>query len=265
MADKLTGAVGIFDSGLGGLTAMMALEEICPEADIIYFGDTARVPYGSRPNGELREFALQNVRLLQQFGASGVIAACGTISSLMDEELISRSPLPFSGITAAAAKKAVSLTKNGRIGVLATEATVRNRGFEKQVKALMPKAQLFYSPCPDFVPLAESGIFDPEDRRLMDAVERYLPPLLENDPDAIILGCTHYPLLAPAIRRLSGDIPLINSGGEAAAEHCRLHEVKGKGRRLYIVSGDPESFKATAEKLTGRPIPLPLQADPSAF
>ncbi len=258
---ELAGAVGIFDSGLGGLTALLAMEELCPEADIIYFGDTARVPYGSREDPELRVFARQNLQLLQCRGAAGAIAACGTISSLLSRAPLERPPLPVTGITRAAAAAAVG-TGARRIGVLATAATVRNRGFLAEIQQLEPGARVFFSACPGFVPLAEAGVNDPEHPELKRAVEQYLPPLLEQRPEAIILGCTHYPLLREAIERLTGDIPLIDAGREAAAEYCRRVKPRGSGRRQYLVSGDPQGFCAAAEKLLGRRMPLPERADP---
>ena len=251
--------VGVFDSGLGGLTVLRAFDELCPSADLVYFGDTARVPYGTRENSELRIFASQNVELLKRHGANGVIAACGTVSSLLTSEEFSSFGIPFSGVVSAAATAAAKRTVTGRIGVLGTAATVRNRGFKKDILAIRPDAEISYMACTDFVPLAERGIFNADDPELSDAVDRYLKPLMENEPDVIILGCTHYPLLSDAIRRVTGSTCLIDVSRETVKAFCRQNSVEGSGTREYYVSGDPEFFKRTAEKLLGHPIPIPNQ------
>ena len=251
--------VGIFDSGLGGLTVLRAFDEICPSADLVYFGDTAHVPYGTRENAELRIFAGQNVDLLRRHGASGVIAACGTVSSLLTPEEFASFDLPFSGVVSAAAAEAARRTRTGRIGVLGTAATVRNRGFMKDILAVRPEAELTYMACTDFVPLAERGIFDADDPELAAAVDRYLLPVMDADPDVIILGCTHYPLLSEAIRRVTGDVDLIDVSREAVRAYCSCGIIEGTGTREYYVSGDPGFFMQTAEKLLGHPIPEPIQ------
>lgn len=261
--DNNTGAVGIFDSGFGGLTALMAFEEFCPSADIIYFADTARVPYGTREDAELRRFARQNTELLRRRGAAGVIAACGTISSLLTPAECSAFKLPFSGIADAAAALAAEMTATGRIGVLGTDATVRNRGFLRGILALRPDAQVSYMACPKFVPLAEAGVFDPDDPRLAAAAREYVGGLMESRPDVIILGCTHYPLLTSAIARESGGVPLINAAREAVRAYCGARPIAGSGRREYIVSGDTEAFRATAGVLLKREIPEPLRLSAS--
>ena len=219
-------AIGVFDSGLGGLTTVRQLHRLMPEERIIYFGDTGRVPYGSRSREILRKYAQQDMAFLMHHQVKMVIAACGTASST-SADLGAQLPVPFTGIIEPAARAAVQATRTGRIGVIATAATIASEALPRAIRALMPTADVRQQACPLFVPLVEGGFTDPADPVTRMVAERYLAPL-RGAVDTLILACTHYPIIAPIIGEVMGDgVTLIDSGAETARHALRVLESAG--------------------------------------
>lgn len=219
-------AIGVFDSGLGGLTTVRQLHRLMPEERIIYFGDTGRVPYGSRSREILRKYAQQDMAFLMHHQVKMVIAACGTVSST-SADLGAQLPVPFTGIIEPAARAAVQATRTGRIGVIATAATIASEALPRAIRALMPTADVRQQACPLFVPLVEGGFTDPADPVTRMVAERYLAPL-RGAVDTLILACTHYPIIAPIIGEVMGDgVTLIDSGAETARHALRVLESAG--------------------------------------
>ena len=219
-------AIGVFDSGLGGLTTVRQLHRLMPEERIIYFGDTGRVPYGSRSREILRKYAQQDMAFLMHHQVKMVIAACGTVSST-SADLGARLPVPFTGIIEPAARAAVQATRTGRIGVIATAATIASEALPRAIRALIPTADVRQQACPLFVPLVEGGFTDPADPVTRMVAERYLAPL-RGAVDTLILACTHYPIIAPIIGEVMGDgVTLIDSGAETARHALRVLESAG--------------------------------------
>ncbi len=251
--------IGIFDSGLGGLTAVREISKLLPSADIVYFGDTGRVPYGTRSKETIIRYTRQNIRFLKSFNIKALLIACGTASSAALPEVCCDEDFPIIGVVESAAKKAVMLTKSNRIGIIGTNATVRSGAYEKVIKSLNDEIHTVSVPCPLFVPLVENGRVSPDDRILKLAVEEYLTPLLEADVDTLILGCTHYPIIAEAIGDFMGrHVTLINPGAEAAHYLSTLDEFSSSdgfpATSRFFVSDDAEGFSHQASLFLGREI-----------
>lgn len=251
-------SIGVFDSGLGGLTAVSALTAACPNENIIYFGDTGRMPYGGRTPEELLTMARQNAEFLTGFGVKTILVACGTVSSTVLPEVRARADVPMFGVIDAAVAEALEATENGRVGVIATEATVRSGAFGRGLRA-GGCCELIEVACPKLVPLVEAGHTAPEDSKVRAALEEYLRPVKELGADTLILGCTHYPLLEEAIRNQMGDVRLVSSG--AAAARALLRELQARdmlsarteaGTLRCHTSGDAAAFAETASRLLGR-------------
>ena len=252
--------IGVFDSGLGGLTAVRHLQDILPSEDIIYFGDTGRVPYGTRSRDTIHRYAEEDCHLLLENGVKFIIAACGTVSSVAPD-LLASLPVPAIGVVDPTAKAAAAATINGRIGILGTAATIRSASFEKALLAINPKFEITATACPLFVPLVENGWIDVSDPVAVPMVRRYLADAKKAGVDTIILGCTHFPLLAPIIRREIGDqVTLIDSGCETAtlcAEQLRATNQlaeRSVGTAKFYVSDQPEGFSQVAEIFLGHSV-----------
>lgn len=245
--------IGIFDSGLGGLTALKELRELCPECDIVYFGDTGRVPYGTRSKKILLRYAEEDIRFLISRGADRILAACGTISSVALPELEGAFPLTVTGVVKPAAKEAVIASKNKRIGVIGTGATISSKAFSREIATLSPDIEVMECACPLFVPLVENGFIEAECEITRLAVEKYLAPIKEFGADTLILGCTHFPIIAEHIKAFLGDsVTLINSGSAAACElAAEARRTGGTGKCDIYVSDNPANFEAVAKIFLG--------------
>lgn len=209
--------IGVFDSGLGGLTAVRQLRRIMPSENIIYFGDTSRVPYGNRSRDTILKYARQDMRFLRSFDLKAVVIACGTVSSNCLETLQAENNIPVIGVVAPAVQRAASLTRNKRVGLVATRASVRSGAYERMFHAMSPEVQLFSKACPLFVPLVEEGRCRPGDRVIEQVAEEYLAELKDKGVDTLVLGCTHYPLLAEVIGQVMGpEVALVDVGAESA-------------------------------------------------
>ena len=246
-------AIGVFDSGLGGLTAVREMLEILPDESIIYFGDTGRVPYGSKSTETINKYAFQDARFLKQMGVKMIVAACGTVSSVAPD-LSGELGLPYTGVVYPTCFSAVRATRSGRIGVIGTAATIASHSYKNRIQAKHPGITVTEQACPLFVPLVENGMTDPDDEIVRLTVKRYLEIMKENEVDTIILGCTHYPLLAEAISREMGDdVTLIDSGKETAlytkkllTEQELLRSDGEISEQSYFVSDTPADFEKYA-------------------
>ena len=211
-----TRPIGVFDSGLGGLTAVRQLRRLLPGEDIVYFGDTGRVPYGSRGHDVIVRYAQQDIRFLLSQNVKFIMAACGTVSSTYPSAEAAQLPVPYTGVIGAAARAAAAATKNKRIGVIGTAATIRSGSYATQLKDLVPGVQIFARACPLFVPLVENGYVN-GDKVTQLMIEEYLTPVRDSGIDTLILGCTHYPLLRGVIGSIMGDqVQLVNPAYETS-------------------------------------------------
>lgn len=220
-------AIGVFDSGLGGLTAARELRRLLPGEDIRYFGDTARVPYGSRGAETIRRFALECLRFLERQDVKLIVVACGTVSSVLAQEMTGL-PVPCIGVVGPTARAAAAATKNGRIGLVATAATVASRSYERAVREIAPGAEFEAVACPLLVPLVENGYTGLHNEVTRKVLSDYFNRFRMTDMDTLILGCTHYPLLYPMIDEMTGrKLFLIDSGRETALAAARYLEENG--------------------------------------
>ncbi len=208
--------IGVFDSGVGGLTVVSALTRRLPAESILYLGDTARLPYGDKSPRTVRRYTRRNVDFLIARGVKAVVVACNTASALALEEL--DYALPIWGVVEPGAAAAVEATR-GRVGVIATESTIRSDAYGRAIRRLDPSLEVFGRACPLFVPLVEEGWSD--DPISEQIAERYLASLLEKDVDTLVLGCTHYPLLKPVLKRVAGDVCLVDSAETVTREVAR--------------------------------------------
>lgn len=259
MSDKR--AIGVFDSGLGGLTVVKELRKQLPYEDIVYFGDTGRVPYGTRSQEIIKKYAADDERFLLNRDVKMIIAACGTVSSVAGDIALDL-PVPYFEVVSHAAKAAVKATKNKKIGVIGTAATVKSAKHKQFIKELMPDAEVTACSCSLFVPLVEAGWFDENDTLVLETVKRYLKPIIEAGVDTLILGCTHYPILSAAIRKVLGkNVELINAGVAVSNEVSRFLNENGLsnskenlGECHFYVSDKPDSFRDIASALLGEEI-----------
>lgn len=253
--------IGVFDSGLGGLTVVKELRRYMPDEDIIYFGDTGRVPYGTRSRDTIRRYAKEDENFLLNRDVKLIIAACGTVSSVA-ADISEQLPIPFFEVVTHASKAAVAATKNGRIGVIGTAATIKSGKHKEHILKHMPDAQVTAQSCSLFVPLVEEGWYDEDDIVVTETVRRYLEPIIESGADTLILGCTHYPVLSKAIAKVLGqDLTLIDAGTATSKavlsylqENDMLNKSKKNGDIKFFVSDKADSFRQQASVLLGADI-----------
>ena len=259
--------IGVFDSGLGGLTAVRRLAAQMTNEHIIYFGDTGRVPYGSRSKETFFRYAMQDVNFLRTFDLKAIVIACGTVSSIALDPIAQKQDIPIFGVVVPTAKKAADSTHNGRIGIIATQATIRTGAYERFIRTRNPDAQLFSTPCPLFVPLVENGRTQVGDVVIETVAAEYLKPLKDAGVDTLILGCTHYPLLAEVIGNYMGPgVRLLDSGAEVADQVMSWLERKDMradenqtGVCRWYVSDSVESFHHLASIFLGREVTEPVE------
>jgi glutamate racemase len=254
--------LGVFDSGLGGLTVVRALREALPDEDIVYLGDTARVPYGTKGAPTVIKYALGCARHLVGRGVKAIVIACNTVSAVAPDRLRIELDLPVLGVIEPGARAAVEATKSGRIGVLATAATIASGAYPRAVSAVSTRAETIGQAAPLLVPLAEEGWLDGEVPRL--AVRRYLEPLAKANVDVVVLGCTHYPLLREVIERearalIGPDVRVVDSARATAADVRAFLDARGlaqgarttKARVDLLVTDLPKTFADTASRFLG--------------
>lgn len=246
--------IGVFDSGLGGLTAVKALRQILPEEKLIYFGDTARVPYGGRSKETLLKYARQDVRFLRSFDLKAIVIACGTVSTTSLDTLQAENDLPIVGVVEPTCRRALLVTQNKKVGIIATLASIRSGAYEAMLRRLDPAVEIIGKPCPLFVPLVENGRISRGDVVIETVAREYLTPLKNAGVDTLILGCTHYPLLTDVIGDVMGPgVELVSAGEESAFELKRMlkaRELRADERRRgeteFYVSDRVEDFERTA-------------------
>jgi glutamate racemase len=247
----------VFDSGVGGLTVLAEIRDRMPYEHTVYFGDTARVPYGVRDLAEVRWFAFEIIRYLVGMDVKLVVIACNTATAAALKATQRTFDVPIIGVIEPGARAAVLETRNRRVGVLATEATVESRAYRRAVNSLDAGIEVYEQATPEFVPLIERGVT--EGPELEATARRYLEPLIEHQVDAVILGCTHYPLISATINRMMGpEVRLISSAGQTALEVGRSLSRRGylrrplraddRGRSRYICSADPYEFAALGSR-----------------
>ena len=243
--------IGIFDSGVGGLTVFKEIRKRFPFEDIIYFGDTARVPYGPKSRNTVIEYSIQNARFLIQQGAKIIVVACNTSSATALTQLQKLLPVPILGVIEPGALSAVETSINKRIGVIGTEGTIRSQAYSSAISKLDESCNVFSKPCPLFVPLVEEGWEDHEVTQL--TIREYLTSLLQNDIDTLVLGCTHYPILKIAIQQFVGNKITLVDSAEAVTD--KLDEIlpnresKIIGEDRFYVSDNEEKFRSIALKI----------------
>ncbi len=242
--------IGVFDSGVGGLTTVRRMHEIMPGENIIYFGDTGRVPYGTRSPETILRYTRQDVAFLRTFDIKAIVVACNTVSAVALETVASEIGVPMIGVVWPACRRAVSVTKTGRIGVIGTATTIKSGIYERLLHRANPDLKVYAQACPLFVALAENGRVRRGDIVIETIAAEYLAPLKAQGIDTLIMGCTHYPLLREVISAYMGShVYLVDSGAEAA-DHARqllVPAAEGKGQTQYFVSDDPEAFRGLAE------------------
>ncbi len=251
--------IGIFDSGLGGLTCVRKVMEIMPGEDIIYFGDTGRVPYGTRSPQTVVKYVRQDINFLKSFDIKFIIIACGTASSAALPQILSEYDTRMIGVLEPTAAKAVQLTKNKRIGVIGTAGTINSGRYLECIKAIDPAVEVFRKACPMFVPLVENGYTHGEVARLV--AEEYLLPMKAAGVDTLILGCTHYPLLRETIQQVMGEtVRLVDAGAETAVYARELLEKnqmlcsRKYGSARYYVSDSISGFAELGSSFLEQPI-----------
>lgn len=250
--------VGVFDSGVGGLTVVREIMRQIPNEKIVYFGDTARVPYGSKSKDTVTRFCKQIVNFLQTHHVKTIVVACNTASAYALEELEKEIDIPIIGVVKPGARYASEVTKNGKIGVIATPATIGSHIYNQYIEEINPKVTIYEKACPLFVPLVEEGLWiDPVTDEI---ARRYLTELIDLDIDTLILGCTHYPLIRSTLGRIMGEkVTLVNPAYETAIQLKSLLEEKGllnenppklgENQYQFYVSDMAEKFQVFANSI----------------
>jgi len=256
MTTTRDGAIGIFDSGVGGLTVLHALLGALPGEDLVYLGDTARHPYGSKSPETVTRYSLENADFLHDRGVKMLVVACNSASSVALDALAARIEVPIIGVIEPGARAALQKTRSGRIGVIGTEATIGSGAYTRALRQQRPDLEIYTRPCPLLVPLAEEGWTDGAIAR--DIVETYLSSLARSGIDTLILGCTHYPLLKPVIADVMGDgVVLVDSAEETAREVAERLRAAGlardgrAGRTSFFVTDVPDRFVHIGQRFLG--------------
>jgi len=259
-------AIGIFDSGVGGLTVAAEIFRQLPGENIVYFGDQGRTPYGPRSKDIIIQFSRQDIAFLREQDVKYIIVACNSVSSVALDVLMEENDIDILGVIEPGARSAVATTKNGKIGIIGTHATIASDAYPKAIEKLDKKVKVFSLACPLFVPLAEEGYEGKPATKII--AEDYLATLRTNGIDTLVLGCTHYPLLKQTIQDVIGDnVTLIDSATATAKEAREYLEARGllgdhkKHAHKYYVSDVPDKFAAVAERFLGRRITNTIRVD----
>jgi glutamate racemase len=250
--------LGVFDSGVGGLTVVKEIIRQLPQEDIVYFGDTAHLPYGPKSPETIRRLVRDNISFLLKKKVKAIILACHTASAFALEEIKKENPIPIVGVIGPGVEEALKVTKNKRIGVIGTYGTIKSKAYAKELKRLEPQVFVFEKSCPLFVPLVEEGWIKKEATKLI--IREYLEPLKEEGIDTLILGCTHYPLLKEEIAQIMGEVSLIDSAQATVARIKKILKKKnllvreGVPRPSFFVSDVPERFARLGRIFLGKEI-----------
>jgi glutamate racemase len=252
-------SIGMFDSGIGGLTVLKEVRSLLPAEHIVYLGDTARVPYGSKSPLTVTKYALESALFLLTKGIKVLVIACNTSAALSLSILKKKLPIPVLGVIDPGAKEAVAHTKNKKIGVIGTKATIRSMAYERAIKRLDPGIDVISRSCPLFVPIAEEGLEHDEVARIM--AERYLKEFSQSGIDVLVMGCTHYPILEDVIKDVMGSsVAIVHTGRETAKavketlENEDIFNKTGKGGSEYFVTDSPDLFKEVGGRFLEEPL-----------
>ncbi len=256
--DKNYMGIGVFDSGIGGLTVVRALMERVPEENIVYFGDSARVPYGTKSPETVLGFARENLKFLKSRNIKMIVVACNTVSAVALPILKAEEKLPVTGVLLPGALSASKTTESGKVAVIGTTATIHSGAYEEALHAINPDLEIFSQACPLFVSLAEEGWLNNDVTRL--TARKYLEPVIEFGADTLVLGCTHYPLLREVISEVMGKgVKLVDSANECAnevekiLEENDLRKITGDTGKIRVFMSDvPYKFKEIGERFLGR-------------
>ncbi len=249
------GPIGIFDSGVGGLTVFREIAARLPDEPLVYLGDTARVPYGTRSAETVRRYAVEGARFLLEREVRLLVVACNTVSAVALDALRQDMEIPVIGVVEPGATAAAAASASGRIGIIGTEATIDSQAYVQAIRARLPAARTLSRPCPLLVPLAEAGWTDNDVARA--ALDHYLQDFRAEHIDTLVLGCTHYPLFKPLLAELLGPgVSLIDSAEEtAAAVAAAMGEARGAGGgHTFYLTDLPHTFAALAERFLGTPV-----------
>jgi glutamate racemase len=254
--------IGIFDSGVGGLTVLKEIEKILPYEDIVYFGDTARVPYGNKSKSTIIKFSIENILFLLRKKVKIVVVACNTSSSLALDYLKKTFNIPILGVIEAGIRKAIEVSKNKRIGIIGTQATIESKSYQKQILKKDKTIKVYAHSCPLFVPLVEEGIV--HGKIVREIIRIYLKPLKEKGVDTLILGCTHYPLLKKEIGLYLKRVNIINSAEQVALyvkdilKKKNILNDKRRSRKIdFYLTDEVKNFLKLARLFLKREIPKP--------
>lgn len=248
------GPIGVFDSGLGGLTVVRALIDLLPGQELVYFGDTGRFPYGPKPASEVREYAFQIAELLMDRGATMLVVACNSATAAALDDLQAHYDVPVVGVIDPGVRAAQKATTSGRVGVIGTVGTIRSGAYQRAAQRLAPELDLICSACPGFVEFVEAGEVDSDQAYVL--AERLLAPVREAKVDTLVLGCTHYPMLARTIGDVMGpDVVMVSSAEETAFE---VRDLLGRpptsaapARHTFVTSGDDIVFRELGARFCG--------------
>lgn len=253
--------IGVFDSGIGGLTVLAEIERLMPGENIVYFGDTARVPYGNKTSATVRKFSVENVLFLLEERVKMVVVACNTSSALALNYLNNIFRIPIIGVIESGVDKALAVT-SGKIGIIGTKATIESRAYQQNIAKKNKKIEIFSKSCPLFVPLVEEGLTNGEITKKI--IQMYLENFKKKKIDTIILGCTHYPLLKREIAKYLPKVNIVDSAQEVAShakevlEHFSLvNDRKAKGNKKFCISDEPKNFTNFAKSFLKRTISKP--------
>ena len=255
--------VGVFDSGLGGLTVVRALIDLLPRQPLVYFGDTGRFPYGPKPGHEVAKYAIEISEVLLERGVGMLVVACNSATAAALEQLQTRFDVPVIGVIDPGLRAAQSATISGRVGVIGTVGTIRSGAYQRAARRIAPELDVVCAACPGFVEFVESGEVDSDQVYVL--AERLLAPIVDADVDTLVLGCTHYPMLARTITDVVGrDVVLVSSAEETAFEVRRLlsndavNDDRGSiqdeapgAEHSFVTSGDPETFRVLGARYCG--------------
>jgi len=261
----MNASIGIFDSGLGGLTVVKEVIRQLPREDVVYYGDTARVPYGTKSRKSIIRFSRKNTLVLMQSHVKMIVVACNSSASYAMPTLRKHFRIPILGVIEPGVQSAIKTTKNRKVGVIATAATIASGSYEKKLKSGLPNVKVYTRPCPLLVPLVEEGRLDGPVTRAV--VKEYIQPLLNKGIDTLILGCTHYPLLKSVIQNVAGKrVVLIDSAqAMALAVEKKLNalglasERKRKAKYKLILSDKPQNFEKIAQRFLERKLPISVR------
>jgi glutamate racemase len=249
--------IGLFDSGLGGLTVAQQLMQALPRENLIYFGDTARYPYGTKSAETVRRYALEDAQFLVDKGVKMLVVACNTVASTAMDVLCDHFDIPIVGVIEPGARRAAAETRNGKIGVIGTDATIASGAYTRALRKLLKEVEVYTRACPLFVPLAEEGWTD--NGVAQQTAAAYLDSLRRSGIDTLLLGCTHYPLLARVIGRVMGDgVTLVDSASTTAAAVAEMLAERGLGRRRgegsisFFVTDVPDRFVKVGARFMGQ-------------